>query len=175
MDREIRNNKDSAIESVIEQLFPLAGDSAYKIALNQKLIAARALKNGMVAPDFSLENASGEKIHLSSLKGKVIYMDFWFASCVPCHELFKKIKPVKEYFKSSNDVIFLSISVDDSEVWKKSLARFNIDGSHAFTENRFKDHSVIKAYNVNSYPTTMLIDKKGNIFSIAPVGKSGYS
>lgn len=168
LDREIRSNKDAAIESVIEELFLSAGDSAYKAALNQKLIAARTLKNGMAAPDFSLENERGEIIHLSSLKNKVIYMDFWFASCAPCHALFKKIKPVKEYFKSSNDVIFLTISVDDSETWKKALTRFNIDGYHAFTGNKFKDHSVIKAYNVSSYPTTVLIDKKGNVFNIAP-------
>jgi len=165
---EIRQNKDAAIEPIIGQSFPFLKDSTYKKLITQKLADARALKNGMPAPGFTLENTNGEKISLSSFKGKVIYIDFWFAACLPCHKLFEDTRPVKEYFKTDSNVVFLAISVDNSEVWKKAVLKFNIPGYHAFTENKFRDHPVIKAYNVKEYPTTYLIDKKGNIFNISP-------
>lgn len=168
IEREIRQNKDAAIESIIEQSFPFSKDSTYKKFIAQKLTDARALKNGMPAPDFSLENTNGEIVYLSSFKGKVIYMDFWFAACEPCHKLFNDIKSIKEYFKTDSNIVFLTISVDNIEVWKKALLKFNIPGYHAFTENKFRDHPVIKAYNVTGYPTTYLIDKKGKIFNINP-------
>ena len=168
IEREIRQNKEADIESIIGLSFPSLHDSTYKKFITQKLTDARALKNGMPAPDFSLENTKGEKINLSSFKGKVIYFDFWFAACVPCYKLFDDIKAVKEYFKTDSNVVFLTVSVDNSEVWEKALQKFNIPGYHAFTENKFRDHPVIKTYNVNEYPTTYLIDKKGEIFNINP-------
>ncbi len=80
IEREIRQNKQADIEAIIEQSFPFSKDSTYKKFVSQKLADARISKNGITAPDFSLENVNGEKIHLSSFKGKVIYMDFWFAA-----------------------------------------------------------------------------------------------
>ncbi len=171
LEREIRQNKSAPIESIIEQSFTLSKDSTYKVFLTQKLSDARALKNNMPAPDFSMENRNGEKIHLSNFKGKVIYLDFWFAACTPCHKLFKDINPVKEQFKSDSSVVFLTVSIDNRDVWEKALAKFNLLGYHAFTENKFRDHAIIRSYNVNEYPTTYLIDKEGKIFSITPSHK----
>ncbi len=168
IEREIGQNKDAAIESIIAQSFPFEKDSIYKKFLTQKLTTVRALKNGIPAPDFSLENVNGEKIKLSSFKGKVIYMDFWFAACVPCHKLFSNIKSVKEYFKSDSNVVFLVVSIDNSEVWKKALTKFKIEGYHAFTENKFRDHPIIRAYNVTEYPTTFLINKNGTLINVSP-------
>jgi peroxiredoxin len=166
--KDIQQNKGAAIDSIIEQSFPFSKDSTYKKFITQQLVDARALKVGIPAPDFSLENTNGEKVSLSSFKGKVIYIDFWFAACVPCHKLFKDIRSVKEYFKSNSNVIFLTVSVDNNEVWKNALTKFNIEGYHAFTENKFRDHPVIRTYNVKGYPTTYLIDRNGKLFNLQP-------
>ncbi|MEO6405016.1 MAG: redoxin domain-containing protein [Ferruginibacter sp.] len=168
LEREIGQNKDAAIESIITESFPFEKDSIYKKHLTETLTAARALKNGIPAPNFSLENVDGEKIQLSSFRGKVIYMDFWFAACTPCHKLFNDIKSVKEYFKSDSNVVFLSVSIDNNEVWKKAMKKFKIDGYHAFTENKFRDHPIIRTYNVTEYPTTFLINKNGKLININP-------
>jgi peroxiredoxin len=172
IERDIRQNKDSAIELTIDQSFPHIKDSAYKRLLAQKLVDARSLKNGMAAPAFSLENEKGEKINLASFKGKVVYLDFWFAACGPCHKLFNVIKPVKEYFKSDTNVVFLIVSIDDKETWNKALRKYKIQGYHAFTENTYREHSIIKAYNVLEYPTTYLIDKNGKLLNTEPSRKA---
>ncbi|RYY44656.1 MAG: TlpA family protein disulfide reductase, partial [Chitinophagaceae bacterium] len=168
LEKEIRQNKNEAIEVLIDQLFRRSQDSTYKRLLVQKLVDARALKVGSAAPSFSLENMKGDKVSLASFDEKVIYLDFWFAACVPCHKLFNDIRPVKEFFKSDSNVVFLTVSVDDRDTWEKALAKFKIGGYHAFTENKYRDHSIIREYNVSEFPTTYLIDKKGKIFSIDP-------
>lgn len=125
----------------------------------------------MNAPDFVLVNGNGEKITLSTFKGKVVYMDFWYAACGPCHALFKTLKPAKEYFSNNSNVVFLNISIDLEDVWKKSLIKYDITGYHAFTENKESNHPIIKTYKVAGYPTTCLIDKSGNIFNANPSNK----
>ena len=165
---EIKNTKDAAIDSIIKQSFPLSKDSAYKNSLLNTLEVSRKLKEGSQAPDFSLEDKDGNKVTLASFKGKVIYMDFWFATCSPCHQLFEETKVAKEYFKPDNNVVFLTVSIDGKEVWKNALKKFTIQGYHVFTEDKFRDHPIIKAYNVTEYPTTYLIDKNGIIININP-------
>jgi peroxiredoxin len=171
--REIRQNREAAIESIVEELYPSPQDSVYKTFITQRLADARALKVGTTAPDFVLENVNGENINLSTFKGKVVYIDFWFAACGPCHKLFNEIKSAKEFFKSDSNVVFLTVSVDGIEVWKKALAKFKIGGYHAFTENKFRNHPIIRNYNVLEYPTTYLIDKNGTIVNVKPSHSPG--
>ena len=165
---EIKNTDNAAIEPIIKQSFPLLKDSTYKNNILDALAVSRKLKNGSGAPDFSLEDKAGSKINLASFKGKVIYLDFWFAACTPCHKLFEETKAAKEYFKLDSNVIFLTVSIDSRDVWENALKRFTIQGYHVFTENKFRDHPIIKSYNVTEYPTTYLIGKNGIILNINP-------
>lgn len=58
------------------------------------------------------------------------------------------------------------------DVWEKAQKKFNIQGYHAYTENKFRAHPVIKAYDVNEYPKTYLIGKDGIIISVNPAHNS---
>lgn len=168
LEKDLKQRHDSAIEKNIITAFPIAKDSIYSNALNQKLATARALKNGIAAPDFSVKNINGETVTLSSFSNKVVYLDFWFAACGPCHKLFTDIASVKEYFRSDTNVVFLTVSIDNSNTWKKALTKFDIPGYHVFTENKYREHPIIKAYNVSQYPTTYLIGRNGKIISTRP-------
>lgn len=165
---EIRNTNNATIEPIIEQCFPLSEDSGYKASIVSILEASRKLKNGSQAPNFSVKDLAGNKVNLTSLKGKVIYMDFWFAACTPCHKLFKETKAAKEYFKLDSNVVFLTVSIDSRDVWEKAVKKFNIQGYHVYTENKFREHPIIKSYDVTEYPTTYLIGRDGTIISIDP-------
>jgi peroxiredoxin len=160
----------SELLSLIDQTFANSSDPVYQEYIQAHLARTHFFKKGMKAPDFQLENEKGEKVSLASFRGKVIYMDFWFGACGPCHSLFFTTKSAKEYFKNNDQVVFLTVSVDDKEIWKQSLKKFNIQGYHVYTENRERRHPVINDYRVSGYPTTFLIDKTGNIFMAAPSG-----
>ena len=161
-------NQAEDIEAVIKKTYLLPKDSLYRNFIVQKFIEVTTFKKGKPAPDFRVENLKGEVVSLASFKGKVIYLDFWYAACSPCHALFQKLKPAKEYFKDNENVVFLNVSIDKKDVWEKALTRFNIEGYHAFTQNKEGEHDIVKSYKVAGYPTTCLIDKNGNIFAATP-------
>jgi cytochrome oxidase Cu insertion factor (SCO1/SenC/PrrC family) len=171
LEDDINNNKPvEEIQSMIDYVYAFPATPDYKEYILSQLARKVYFKKGMKAPDFVVENEKGQKLNLSSFKGKVVYMDFWFATCGPCHGLFSMIKPVKEHFKNNKDVVFLTISVDDKEQWKKALKTFTIGGLHAYTENKERHHAILKDYKVQEYPTTFLIDKNGQIFLAHPSG-----
>lgn len=161
-------NDAAEIQAIIKNYFTNAADEVYNSYVISKFDNLAALKKGLPAPDFTLDDEKGQKITLDALKGKVIYMDFWFASCGPCHVLFEKLKPVKEHFRKHPEVVFLNVSIDPETLWKASLKKFAIEGYHVFTQNKGSHHSIIKDYKVGQYPTTFLIDKNGRVYNAKP-------
>ena len=161
-------NQAEDLEALIQQTYTSSEDNYYKSYISNRLLTATTFKKGTPAPDFTIENEKGEKVNLTSFKGKIIYLDFWYEACGPCHALFKTIKPIKDHYKGNEDIVFLNVSIDKREIWFRAINRFKVDGYHAYTENKESDHEIIKAYKVASYPTTCIIDKNGQIFNANP-------
>lgn len=161
-------NQAEDVEILISQIYSSPEDSVYKKHVEKRYADATTFKKGMNAPDFILENEKGEKVTLAAFKGKVLYIDFWYKACGPCHALFQTIEPVKKYFSLHNEVVFLNISVDRKETWEEALKKYTIPGYHVFTENKESSHPIITSYKVAGYPTTCLIDRKGKIFIATP-------
>ena len=117
----------------------------------------------MPAYNFSLLD-SGNVVHrLSSYKGKVVVMDFWFNGCGNCAVLTPKLKIVKDYFKNDTSVVFLSICSDDLETFKKGVksGKYTIPGEiDLYSERGYKD-PLYQKINFQGAPTLRLIDKSG--------------
>lgn len=163
-------NQSEDLEDLISSTYSSSSDDddVYRNYIEKRYKDATTFKKGMNAPDFTVENEKGEKVTLASLKGKVVYLDFWFGACVPCHALFQTLEPVKKYFASKDDVVFLTVSIDRKEIWAAALKKYQIPGYHVFTENKESNHQIINSYKVAGYPTTCLIDRNGKIFIATP-------
>ena len=166
--KEIGVSANDEIETLIKSIYPENLVENFRNTLLKKVAVSRGLYEGAPAPDFIAEDLNGNTISLASLKGKVVYMDFWFAACTPCHRLFSETQSVKDHFRSDSNVVFLNISIDNLADWQNAVQKYRISGLHVFTEDRLRDHPAIRNYNVQEYPTTYLINRNGTIANTAP-------
>ena len=132
------------------------------------VVAQRRLKLRQADPnlqvtnpaEFILSGLDGDKLSLASLRGKVLVMDFWATWCGPCRAQHPLYDEVKRRFKDRPEVVFLSINTDEEH-----------DGVREFLQEHKWDHRVYfedglsSALQVSSIPTTILLNKKGEVVS----------
>lgn len=111
------------------------------------------------AKHLSFKDKNGDVVSLSSLKGKVVFINFWATWCPPCiHEL-PSINELRKTFK--DDIEFVMVDVDNK-----------IEQATAFMEENKYDLPVYTpASNIPSdylggaIPTTVILDKNGKMVS----------
>jgi len=100
-----------------------------------------------------------QHVSLGSLKGKVVYIDFWATWCAPCVMENKAAQKIKPKYKNK-DLVFVYIVRDNNETaWKEAVAKQEIEGLHLFGAAS----NVFDQYHVNGVPHYVLIDKTGKI------------
>jgi thiol-disulfide isomerase/thioredoxin len=135
----------------------------YKNAVNKMLTYLMAFGKGDVAVDFTAVDFTGEKINLSSLKGKVIYVDLWATWCGPCMQEMPHYETLKAKYANNPNVAFVSLSIDDNnELWKSSVNQRKANG-YQWIINRSK----LQAYNIVGIPRSLLIDKDFKMVDLA--------
>ncbi len=111
------------------------------------------------APDFTFKKVGGEKFTLSSLKGKVIILDFFATWCPPCRqEIPDFIQLKKDYEKKGLEIVGISLDKSESTV-KEFYDKNGMNYIVVMGNNDIGD----KYGGVSGIPTTFIIDRKGDI------------
>ena len=119
---------------------------------------------GSPAPDIILNNPEGKQLKLSSLKGKVVLLDFWSSWCGPCRKENPNVVKLYQQYKTKGFEIF-GVSLDNSkDKWIQAIKADNLTWLHVSDLGGWQS-APAKLYQVSSIPTTFLIDKKGNILA----------
>ena len=115
---------------------------------------------GKQAPYFILPNVEGEKISLSTLRGKYIYIDVWATWCLPCCRELPYLLKLQEKFKKK-PINFVSISIDEDESkWKRKIKTDNLQGIQLRAD---KNSNFQKDYQISRIPRFILIDAEGKV------------
>lgn len=136
--------------------------SGYALAQNSKI------EIGKKAPEITMLKADGNSFSLSTLKGKLVLIDFWATWCGPCVEEQPELKTLYNTYAEqvkSNKFEILGVSLDkNKDSWKKAIDRFNINWLQ-ISDLKFWKSPVAKSYEVDELPFNVIIDGEGTIIA----------
>ena len=119
--------------------------------------------DGTVAPDFTVKDAEGSDIQLSSLRGYIVLIDFWASWCGPCRKEMVYLKQLYSELKDKK-VRFLSVSMDDSRAqWEKAAQEEEIPWLSGLDPEGFTASHLRQLYNFQQIPFCLVLDEQGRV------------
>ncbi len=111
------------------------------------------------APDFTLPSSKGDNVRLAEQRGQVVMLNFWASWCGPCRKEMPLLDAMYQRYSSAGFVLYgVNVEEDNTDA-KKLLEELGVTFPVLFdTESKASS-----LYNVDAMPTTVLIDKKGQV------------
>ena len=118
-----------------------------------------ASSTASIAPSFTLPSRAGDTVSLAQLKGKVVMLNFWASWCGPCRQEMPLLDQMHKRY-SALGFTLVGVNVDanskDAEEW---LSKTPVSFPVLFD----RESKVSAMYEVSAMPSTVFIDRKGNV------------
>jgi len=119
---------------------------------------------------FEMIDADGKITTVEELKGKVVFLNFWATWCGPCIAEMPTIQKLYDKFKDDKDVVILTVEVEN----KKEKAKNFMTSKNLTLPIVFPHSTIPKEFFDYALPTTIILDKQGNI-AHTTLGMADYS
>jgi peroxiredoxin len=134
--------------------------------------------NSGMAPDFTLpvvgsSGLTGQRVSLSSFRGKVVLLEFMVPSCSHCQDMVPILERLYNQFGQQN-VVFLSVSGAWNGESANDAAQFMQTYHATWTFLYDSSNSVFNTYGVDATPTFFIVGKDGRFATTLPVGTLSY-
>lgn len=123
------------------------------------------------AIDFTLKDQYGNTHTLSDYKGKTVFLNFWATWCSPCRAEMPDIQKLYEEFQQEEeDIVILGVAAPNlgREKSEEGIKGFLEENGYTYPVLMDTEAEAFQAYGINSFPTTFMIDKDGNVFGYIP-------
>lgn len=124
-----------------------------------QLFLAAAARRTTMAPDFTLRDIDGATVTLSSLRGRVVLLDFWATWCPPCRASTPALKSLHERY-ARRGLTILAVNVAENASTVRQYAREHELPYRALLDG---DGAVRGAYRVQGVPSFRLISRAGAV------------
>jgi peroxiredoxin len=122
------------------------------------------------APDFTLTDANGQSVTLSDLRGQVVMINFWASWCGPCREEMPLLEQIHQRYEALGFTL-LGINVEEDSTNGQAFLQ---ERPVSFPVLYDPKNNLSKLYDVVAMPSTVLIDRQGNIRYLHHGYKPGY-
>jgi thiol-disulfide isomerase/thioredoxin len=108
-------------------------------------------------------NTGGPLSLKKDLKGKIVLLDFWTLCCINCIHIQPDLAKLEK--KYPNELVVIGVhspkfdSEKDTNSIRKAVLRYQVE--HPVVNDA--DHKIWNAYDVDAWPTLVVIDPEGNI------------
>ncbi|WNB91378.1 redoxin domain-containing protein [Bacillus sp. NEB1478] len=122
------------------------------------------LKEGSIAPNFTLNTLDGKQISLKDYRGKKVILNFWATWCPPCkEEIPEMMRFYKEYH--TKNVEILAVNLAFTETKPQKIKDFVRDYGMTFPIPLDEKNTINKQFRAVSIPTSYFINEKGMVKS----------
>jgi peroxiredoxin len=122
------------------------------------------LSAGASSPEIEMPDVNGKPVKLSSLRGKYVLVDFWASWCGPCRQENPNNVRLYNQYKTRGFEIY-GVSLDkDKDAWLKAIGDDKLNWIHVSDLEQWNS-SVVKMFDIEGIPYTLLLDKEGKIIA----------
>ena len=158
------------LDSINDKIEEIARNSIFRHMFDARVKRYQQYKSAMAAkeeviignkaPDFTLEDVTGNPFTLSSLRGKYVIIDFWGSWCGPCIVGIPKMKSIYEKNKSKLEILGVACREESTDIWRNAVKQHELPWKNVYDDNL---SAVNVKYGVEGYPTKIVIDPEGTI------------